>query len=188
MVKMSVDRIVELERWAGRLRKEVSLDQAIDTIQERMNGATEDDAHQLALILKGFLVEARREFEAEQLLDDRISRAPDDVRLRIEKATLYLYFLENPERALEAINGALTKAHSRRAFRREALGVKARILLRLGQGDLLSQTLEQIMALQIGKGEPDIRRERDFVDRAPAGLISENVLARYNTFCPPVTS
>jgi len=181
---MSVDRVVELERWADRLRKEVSLEQAIDTIKERLRGVTDEDAYQLASILRGLLIEARREQEAEQLLDEWIRRAPDSVRLRIEKASLHLYYSENPERALEAIDEALAEAHRAHAFRREALGVKARILLRLGRGDLLSRTLEEIMALTIAKDEPDVGRERDFVDRAPAGLIAEDVLVRYNEFCP----
>ncbi len=34
------------------------------------------------------------------------------------------------------------------------------------------------------KGVPDIGRERDFVDRAPPGLIRKNVLDRYNEFRP----
>jgi hypothetical protein len=69
-------------------------------------------------------------------------------------------------------------------FRREALGVKARILLELGLGDQLSRTLEEIMALEMKRDIPDCPRERDFVDRAPPGMIREDVLARYNVFCP----
>ena len=65
-----------------------------------------------------------------------------------------------------------------------ALGVKARILLKLGLGDQLSRTLEEIMSLEMKQGIPDCGRERDFVDRAPAGMIEEGVLARYNAFCP----
>jgi hypothetical protein len=44
--------------------------------------------------------------------------------------------------------------------------------------------LEEIMALRIVKGIPDVGRERDFVDRAPPGLIAEDVVARYNEFRP----
>jgi hypothetical protein len=69
-------------------------------------------------------------------------------------------------------------------FRREALGNKARILLKFGRGDELSDVLEEIMSLQIVKGIPDIGRERDFVDRAPPGLIRKGVLDRYDEFRP----
>ena len=40
------------------------------------------------------------------------------------------------------------------------------------------------MSLQITKSDPDVGRERDFLDRAPAGLIRKNVLDRYNEFRP----
>jgi hypothetical protein len=48
----------------------------------------------------------------------------------------------------------------------------------------LSEVLEQIMSMQMMKGVADVGRERDFVDRAPPGLIPEDVLARYNQFRP----
>ena len=109
---------------------------------------------------------------------------PDDVRPAISKATCYLYFLEDPEKALTSINLAIERAYRTRYFRREALGNKARILLELGRGDELSDVLEEIMSLQIVKGIPDIGRERDFVDRAPPGFIRKSVLDRYNEFRP----
>jgi hypothetical protein len=40
------------------------------------------------------------------------------------------------------------------------------------------------MSLQIMKDIADIGRERDFVDRAPPGLIRKDVLDRYNVFRP----
>lgn len=40
------------------------------------------------------------------------------------------------------------------------------------------------MSLQMKKDVPDIGRERDFVDRAPPGLIATDILARYNEFRP----
>jgi hypothetical protein len=44
--------------------------------------------------------------------------------------------------------------------------------------------LDEIMSLQMIAGVPDVGRERDFVDRAPPGLIEEDVLRRYNEFRP----
>ena len=109
---------------------------------------------------------------------------PDDDRFPIQKATLYLYVLEDPEKALPCIDLALERAYRSGLFRREALGNKARILLELRRGEELSEVLEEIMAMQMIKGVADVGRERDFVDRAPPGLISVNVLARYNQFRP----
>jgi hypothetical protein len=109
---------------------------------------------------------------------------PSDIRFPISKASLYFYHLENSEEALRCINLALQRAYTTKFFRREALGVKARILLKLGRGGQLSQVLEEIMSMQMIKGIPDVGRERDFVDRAPPGLIPDDVLARYNQFRP----
>ena len=145
---------------------------------------SEEDHYDLAMALKTFLNVAGRDREALMLLDDLCKRHPDEIRPRISRATNYLYFLDDPDEALRAIDLALQLAHRDGFFRREALGVKARILLKLGRGEQLCQVLEEIMSLQMIKGVPDVGRERDFVDRAPPGLISEDVLARYNQFRP----
>jgi hypothetical protein len=44
--------------------------------------------------------------------------------------------------------------------------------------------LEEIMAVKLARGVPDMGRERDFVDAAPPGLIPADILARYDAFCP----
>jgi len=142
------------------------------------------DQYDLALYFVGLLEEAGRYREALPILDEMIDRFPDDIRFPIGKATLYLYFLKDTEEALRSIEMALKRARRTRFFRREALGVKARILSQLGRGEQFSAVLEEIMSLRITRDTPDIGRERDFVDRAPPGLIREDVLARYNQFCP----
>ncbi len=97
---------------------------------------------------------------------------------------MYLYWLDDPEEALRCIDRALERAYRTESFRRESLGVKARILLQLGRGEQLTPVLEEIMSLKIIKGDPDIGRERDFVDRAPPGLLPQDVVDRYNQFRP----
>lgn len=178
------DRAVVLGRWAEKLRKTLPLAEAIEAIHERRRRANSDDAYTLSLELLHLLIAAGREREADRIVDEMITRLPDDVRFPISKATLRLYFMDSPQSALEAIDVALARAQKNGFFRREALGVKARILLKLGRGERLSETLEEIMSLEMKPGVPDIRRERDFVDRAPPGMIAEDVLARYNVFCP----
>jgi tetratricopeptide (TPR) repeat protein len=149
-----------------------------------MREADGEDHHILAGQLASLWSDAGRYSEALQVLDEMIERYPDDVRPLISKATKYLYFIENSEEALRCIDIALERAHRTLRFRREALGVKARILLQLGRGEQLSDVLEKIMSLQMMKDIPDVGRERDFVDRAPPGLIPEDIVARYNEFRP----
>lgn len=166
------------------MRRELPLGQVIGIVSARMLEADGDLHHILAGQLANLLREAGQYREALQVLDDIIGLYPDDTRCSISKATLYLYFLDDPEEALKSIDLALQRAHRTLRFRRDALGVKARILLQLGRGEQLSDALEEIMALQMMTDIPDVGRERDFVDRAPPGLIREDVLARYNEFRP----
>lgn len=183
-LRKKVDRAAELHQWADELRKQRSLAEAIDIVEARRRGAEGDDEYTLASILTNLLIMAGRDSDADRIIDEMIARLPDNVRFPICKATLYLYFMHEPEKALGVINVALARAQRTGFFRREALGDKARILLKLGLGDQLNQTLEEIMSLEMEPGIPDIGRERDFIDRAPPGMIAEDVLARYNVFCP----
>jgi tetratricopeptide (TPR) repeat protein len=170
--------------WLRQLDHGVPTDDIIDDISTTLRTANERDRNELASHRETFLVIAKREREALQFLDQMIEEDPEDVRLLIRKANINLFFLGDMEEALRCIDAALELAYRVLFFRREALGVKARILLKLGRGDELSDVLEEIMSLQIVKGIPDIGRERDFVDRAPLGLIRKSVLDRYNEFRP----
>jgi hypothetical protein len=183
-LRKKLRRNMALYRWTKRLRATLPLADAISLVDARRREANNDDKRTLTLELHHLLIEAGRAPEADRIIDEMLWCLPDDVLLATAKATLHLYFLHDPEGALEAINVALARAHRTGFLRRDALGVKARILLKLGFGDQLSRTLEEIMSLEMKQGIPDCGRERDFVDRAPAGMIEEDVLARYNAFCP----
>lgn len=178
------DSLVELFDCIRQLRRKHSLHRVIDMVAERTEQAGGDEYRFLASQLAGLLQEAGRIPEAIQVLDREMTRDPDDVRPALSKANLYFSALDQPEQALEWIDVALDRARRTGFFRREALGDKARILLKLLRGDELSDVLEEIMSVQIAPGIPDIGRERDFVDRAPPGLIRKNVLDRYNEFRP----
>ncbi len=175
---------MELDGWIDRLRAELPLGDVICIVSAKMQDADGEALRDLVLRLKWLFVEAGRDLEALSLLDEMIERFPSDVRFPIGRSSLYFYSLANPQEALRSINVALERAYRTGFLRRESLGVKARILLQLGRGEQLSDVLEEIMSLQMIKGIPDVGRERDFVDRAPPGLIREDVLARYNQFRP----
>jgi len=183
-LRKRLDQIAELGRWLSTLLRTLPLADAIRAVDERRRDANSDDYYYLTSDLENLLRAAGREEEAEHIIDEMIARLPDDVRFPISKVSFYLYDKKDPKKALEAINFTLVRAYRTRFFRRESLGVKARILLELGRGERLSRTLEEIMSLEMKREIPDCPRERDFVDRAPAGMIEEGVLARYNAFCP----
>ena len=170
--------------WVQQICRGVPPDDIIATIAARLKTAKGEDRYEWTSRLQLILSIANRDHEALRLLDQVMEEFPDDVLLPMKKATINLYFVHDLEEALKWINVAMERAHRSGSFQREVLGNKARILLKLGRGDELSDVLEEIMSLQIGKDVPDIGRERDFVDRAPPGLIRKNVLDRYNEFRP----
>jgi hypothetical protein len=183
-LRKKINRMIALGRWTQRLRKTLPLEEVIDVIDARRRRSNDEDRYALTSDLEAFLCMAGRTDEAERLIDEMIDSHPNDVRFPINKSSFYLYVVDDPERALTEIDLALDRARRTGFFHREALGVKARILLKLGRGEQLSRTLEEIMALEMKREIPDIGRERDFVDRAPAGMIEPEVLARYNAFRP----
>ncbi|QPF93779.1 hypothetical protein [Bradyrhizobium commune] len=179
-----IDPSVRVEGWIRRLRTEAPLDRVIATVTRRLEQTDGDDHRSLSYELVFLLREAERNQEALQLLDQILQCYPDDVLPGINKANVFFNSLDEPEEALKCIEVALERAYRTKYFRRQALGNKARILLKLGRGDELSDVLEEIMSLQMVTNIPDVARERDFVDRAPSGLIRKNVLDRYNEFRP----
>ncbi len=171
-------------KWLRHLISEHYPLDAIKIISVRMRSADSEDYLVLARELANLWRLAKGYTEARQVLDDIVERYPDDVLAPMSKASLYLYSLDDAAKALSCINVALDRAYRTGHFRRQALGVKARILLKLGRGDELSDVLEEIMSLQMRSDLPDIGRERDFVDGAPPGFIREDVLSRYDQFRP----
>ncbi|MGL3209673.1 tetratricopeptide repeat protein [Bradyrhizobium sp. BR 1433] len=174
----------DLDEWIKRLRRERPLGEVIRTVTDSVAMAQGDNHRFLGYELVLLLREARRDLDALLILDELLQRHPSDVRPAITKATICFYSLNQAEQALVWIDVALGRANQTGFFQREALGEKARILLKLGRGEELSDVLEEIMSVQVAADKPDVARERDFVDRAPAGLIRKNVLDRYNEFCP----
>ncbi|MBC9876331.1 hypothetical protein G8O24_03090 [Bradyrhizobium sp. INPA01-394B] len=179
----SFESVDVLHEWIEDLRRSSSIATVIRTVAARLPLLEDEGFCFLSDELVSLLREAGRDTEALAILDAKLRRDPSDVRPGIVKANIY-DLLDQPIDALKSINVALVRAHRTGFFRREALGNKARILLRLGRGDEFSDVLEEIISLEILPGVPDVGRERDFVDRAPPGFIRKNVLDRYNEFRP----
>lgn len=180
------DPALELHRWVRDLGSKIPEGEVIDRVQSRLRTASADDQLTLTYILGILLMNVGRFDEALPLLDRVIEQQPDHVRCVLAKAAVHVVHRDDPEKALELIDLALERAFRTRFYRRQVLGEKARILLKLGRGEELGQVLEQIMSLQMFSDVRDTGRERDFVDRAPPGLIAADIVARYDQFCPKI--
>ena len=100
---------------------------------------------------------------------------PENPQPLIFLANQKLYREEQPKAAMAVIDRAVEVALRFGMFRREALGVKARIALALNRHDVVEDMLRQIMALAFTRGNADIGAERDFLDRLPPGSIDADV-------------
>src|SRR6185437_15190674 len=99
--------------WIDYLRRDLGLplDLVIDIVAERMRQSGRKDHYDWVSNLESLLREAERYSEAVRLLDEMIEQYPDNVRPLISKASLYFYYLENPEEALKWIDLALERAY-----------------------------------------------------------------------------
>jgi hypothetical protein len=126
-----------LERqWRDQLKQGRPIDDIIDEVAAHFQSASGEERHGLFESLVYFLLRAKRNSEAVQIVDEMIGQFPDDVLYPIAKASLSLYFLKDLEKALSCIDLALQQAYRSGEFRRDAFGVKARIPLRHRQLNL----------------------------------------------------
>src|SRR6185437_11017046 len=78
---------------------------------------------------------------------------------------------------------AVSVAMKAGVFRREALGMKARIALELSDYAMVQGVLRDIMALAFTRGNLDIGAERDFFDAWPPASIDPDVAKVYHDYC-----
>lgn len=120
--------------------------------------------------------------DAKRSIRSHIIEFPNSPRARIELATHYLYYVDEAAEALTAIDDAIAVTRKVGRYYREALGNRARIGIRFKRHDLLHDSIEKILDYGWHEGQWDVGLERDFIDNAPCGSISPNLVDRYNEF------
>jgi hypothetical protein len=137
--------------------------------------------------LSFFLVDEFRNQEQDEAADvvlrDLSESDPLEPYPLISLAEQKLYYEEKPTEALSTIEQAIPRARVSGHFRRNALGVKARIALDLQRYDLIPDILRELMSVPAKRGDVDIGTERDFFDRLPPGVIDERLAAEFEEFC-----
>jgi tetratricopeptide (TPR) repeat protein len=108
---------------------------------------------------------------------------PDDPVPLIKLAEQKLYFERQPEAAMRIIDQAVEVAYGSGNFRRNALGVKARIALAMEDFKVVEGVLTQIMQLGFEFGKIDVGFMRDFFDRLPPGSIDPELARQYDEHC-----
>ena len=178
-----------LHRWYDELQKTCADQEIIARITNRLSAEGDKQAvRSLILILASEFRRQERYGEAETILLDLSESDPVEPYPLIELACQKLYDEEKPVEALEIVERALGRARASGHFRRNALGVKARIAEKLRRYDLIAEVLREIMTIKFGESRVDVGVERDFVDRLPSGVIDAALLRRYDEFYHRSTS
>jgi tetratricopeptide (TPR) repeat protein len=177
------DMYVGLHKWYHQLQQRCADPEIVDEIMNRMRVESDPEAlRSLAFILASEYRRQERYREAESILLDLSERNPAEPYPLIELAGQKLYDEQRPEEALEVVEKAVERARALGGFRRNALGVKARIAEKLRRYDLIASVLKEIMTIKSSENRVDVGVERDFVDRLPAGVIEGDLLRQYDEF------
>jgi hypothetical protein len=178
------DKFVSLHTWYDQLQRTYAGDEIVEKIKSRLrNEDDQESARLLAFILAGEFREQQRYAEAEHVMLDLSERDQAEPYPLISLAGQKLYDEQKPDEALGIIDKAIERARASGAFRRNALGVKARIAEKLQRYDLIPDILREIMTIKFAESRVDVGVERDFVDRLPAGVVDAALLQQYDEFC-----
>ena len=156
----------------------------VAALEEKIRG----EAHPLRLHTLRWLLADEHRARGNFLAAEAVSLAdadanPDSARPLIALASQKLHDENLPEEAMRVIDRAVAAALRSGLFRREALGVKARIALELADYRAVEDVLRQIMGLTVTRGHMDIGAERDFFDRLPPGSVDPEVARAYDDYC-----
>ena len=175
------DPINEVYRWyEDAERKSVGL-ALIHVLKDRIDSEPDGaKRRELKFILAQEYKQEEDYAACEGIYVELFETKPDDPLPLIKLAEQKLYFERQPEAAMRVIDRAIDVAYGSGNFRRNALGVKARIALAMGDFQIVEGVLTQIMQLGFEYGNIDAGFRRDFFDRLPPGSIDPEVARQYD--------
>lgn len=128
-----------------------------------------------------YLYQGERE-KADALLHARIAQdSTNPINLLILAERIH-FMDKNAADAAMLASKAIELADACGHFRRHARAVKARVLLDLQDYDGFGQLLDEIASIDVGKGQRDVGREADLLERAPNGKIPQDKLRKYAAY------
>ncbi len=166
--------------WYSRIAKERECGDPPESLEDELQQFQSDSSKSELLLTLVSDFQLRGDYEAaERLIRAEIQLDPHDPGTRLLLVSHYFYNSGELDKALEASKEALSVARKCGMFVREVHGVRARIALDSNDGNLLEQSVKEIIGLGLLKNAIDVGVERDFIDRAPAGAISTKIKQMY---------
>jgi hypothetical protein len=176
-------KLVDIHRWVDETLRTDGQANIIRAIEDRMKGETDEAVLRvLNFRLAGEFKSRGRYSEAERIYLMLFDQWPSEPAPLISLAEQKLYFEEEAVAARQIIDRALEVAFRSGNFRRQALGVKARILLKLGKYEDIEDIIRRLMNIAPAPGDVDVGIERDFFDRLPAGAIDAELARQFDRY------
>lgn len=178
------DPFEEVHRWHEQW---CDANPQADIIPILENAIRSESQQMKRIALRQILAEAHRRRQdyasaAAVYLDD-FNERPNAPMPLISLASQKFFEEKQPDQAVRIIDQAIEVALGAGAFRRLALGMKARISLHLRNYHAVENVLKQIMDLRFTRGNFDVQPERDFLDALPPGSIDPDIERRYDEYC-----
>lgn len=169
----------EVHEWLAAIERSRPPADVISMIRAKLNGAEGYDEIVLRRRLGQLLYAEGNAAEGSEVIESLAQKRDDDVLSFLALAEQELYLTRDFKKAFFFVDAALGRAFRHRKFRRQSLGVQARIALASSRYDILNRAVEQILELGKYSGELDCAIETDIIDRAPHGVIDEELILQY---------
>jgi hypothetical protein len=182
------DKLIEINRWIDEICRTVGETNIVRAIETRMEGESDEAVLRVLNFALASEYKSRERYdESEHIYGFLLSRRPDWPMPLILLAEQKLYCEQQPAAAMQFIDRAIDIAFRSAIFRRQALGVKARIALQLGKYDIVEDVLRKLLALRLEPDTVDVGIERDFFDRLPANAIDTDLARQFDRHSRPQT-
>jgi hypothetical protein len=187
------DPVDEMFRWIGVVDRIVPGIERFDPItpgmdriviiQARLNRERDAAVRRELKLILAHQFTILFEFEvSEAIYLELFHDEPEDPVPLVKLAEQKFYFEKLEDVAMRIIGQAIEVAYRSGNFRRNALGVKARIALGMKDYKTVEHVLQEIMGLDFKDGNVDTGFMRDFFDRLPLGSIDPDVARRYDEY------
>jgi hypothetical protein len=177
------DKFSDLQQWYEERQRALSDHEVVEDIERRKKRESDPEIlRSLDLILASEFQRQGRYSDAENVLLALNRRDTAEPYPLIALAEQKLYYERNLDSALEIAGEAVRGARMSGKFRRNALGVRARIAKQLQRYDLIAEALREIMSIKFSESRIDVGVERDFIDGLPSHAIDEQLRSQYEEF------
>jgi hypothetical protein len=183
------DKLSDLQQWYQQLQRVLSNQEIIEDIERRKTKESDPEIlRSLDFILASEFQRQGLYSDAENILLELSRRDTTEPYPLIALAEQKLYYERKFDSALDIADEAVRCARISGKFRRNALGVRARIAKQLQRYDLIAEALREIMSIKFSESRIDVGVERDFVDGLPSNAIEEQLRRQYEQFFQNATA